>query len=229
MKPFMRADQGRHVTQGQSAGQSAALSVSGAIPRAIPMGRPREFDMEAALDEAMEVFWRRGYEGATIAELTGAMGINPPSLYAAFGNKEGLLKAALDRYMVVRNECMAEILSAPTAREVVERGLLKLADLQTDPANPPGCLLVAGGLACGVGSENIPFELAAHRAQSEDQLRRRFIRAREEGDLPADSDPAALARYVSAVIVGIGVLASGGATREQLREVAMVAVKAFDD
>lgn len=193
------------------------------------MGRPREFDMDAALDEAMEVFWRRGYEGATIAELTGAMGINPPSLYAAFGSKEGLLKAALDRYTAQRNECMAEILSAPTARDVAERGLLKLADLQTDPANPPGCLLVAGGLACGVGSESIPFELAAHRAQMEDQLRERFIRAREEGDLSADSDPAALARYLSAVIAGIGVLASAGATREQLRAVALVAVKAFDE
>jgi AcrR family transcriptional regulator len=193
------------------------------------MGRPREFDLENALDEAMEVFWRRGYEGATIAELTGAMGINPPSLYAAFGSKEGLLKAALDRYSQKRDECMAEILEAPTARDVVEHGLLKLADLQTDPANPPGCLLVAGGLACGPGSENVPFELAAHRAQTEEQLRQRFIRAREEGDLAEDSDPAALARYMSAVIAGIGVLASAGATREQLREVALVAVKAFDD
>ena len=229
MKPSMRADQGRHVVQGQSTTQSAAEGASGGIPKAISMGRPREFDMDAALDEDMEVFWRHGYEGATIAELTGAMGINPPSLYAAFGSKEGLLKAALDRYTTQRNECMAEILSAPTARDVAERGLLKLADLQTDPANPPGCLLVAGGLACGVGSENIPFELAAHRAQTEDALRERFIRAREEGDLAADSDPAALARYLSAVIAGIGVLASAGATREQLREVAMVAVKAFDD
>jgi AcrR family transcriptional regulator len=193
------------------------------------MGRPREFDREDALDEAMEVFWRRGYEGATIAELTGAMGINPPSLYAAFGSKEGLLKAALDRYSQKREACMAELLEAPTAREMVERLRLKLADLQTDPDNPPGCLLVAGGLACGVGSENIPFELAAHRAQTEDELRARLIRAREEGDLAEDADPAALARYLSAVIAGIGVLASAGATREQLREVAMVAVKAFDD
>jgi AcrR family transcriptional regulator len=213
MKPLMRSDQGGHAAHGRPA----------------TMGRPREFDMDQALDEAMEVFWRHGYEGATIAELTGAMGINPPSLYAAFGSKEGLLKAALDRYTAKRNECMADILAAPTAREVAERGLLKLADLQTDPANPPGCLLVAGGLACGVGSENIPFELAAHRAQTEHQLRERFIRAREEGDLSADSDPAALARYLSAVIAGIGVLASAGATREQLREVAIVAVKAFDD
>jgi AcrR family transcriptional regulator len=219
MKPLMRRDQGRHAPQGRDIVQG----------RAIAMGRPREFDMDKALDEAMEVFWRHGYEGATIAELTGAMGINPPSLYAAFGSKEGLLKAALDRYSQRRNECMAEVLEAPTAREVVERLLLKLADLQTDPENPPGCLLVAGGLACGVGSENIPFELAAHRAQSEHQLRERFARAREEGDLAADSDPAALARYLSAVIAGIGVLASAGATREQLREVAMVAVKAFDE
>ncbi len=192
------------------------------------MGRPREFDTEKALDEAMEVFWRHGYEGATIAELTGAMGINPPSLYAAFGSKEGLLKAALDHYSRQRDACMAEVLGAPTAREVVERLLFTLADLQTDPNNPPGCLLVAGGIACGVGSENVPFELAAHRAQIEDQLRERFMRAREEGDLADAADPAALARYLSALLAGFGVLASAGATRAQLREVAMVALKAFD-
>src|ERR1700730_838385 len=168
------------------------------------MGRPREFDKERVLDGAMEVFWRHGYDGTTIAELTAAMGINPPSLYAAFGSKEGLLKAALDHYSAKRAEFMREVLAAPTARKVAELLLLKLADLQTDPANPPGCLLVAGGLACGVGSENIPFELAAHRAQMEDQLRERFIRARKEGDLSAKSDPAALARYLSAVIAGIG-------------------------
>src|ERR1700722_8824463 len=112
------------------------------------IGRPREFDTNKALDEAMEVFWRHGYEGATIAELTGAMGINPPSLYAAFGSKEGLLKAALNRYSARRAEFMTEALAEPTARLVAERVLLKLADKQTDPDNPPGCLLVAAGLAC---------------------------------------------------------------------------------
>ena len=193
------------------------------------MGRPREFDTEKALDEAMEVFWRHGYEGATIAELTGAMGINPPSLYAAFGSKEGLLKAALDRYSEKRAEFMAEVLASPTARAVVERVLLKLADMQTDPENPPGCLLVAGGLACGAGAENVPFELAARRAETEDQLRDRFIRAKAEGDLAADADPTALARYLSAVIAGMGVLASSGATREDLRQIALVSVKAFDE
>jgi AcrR family transcriptional regulator len=192
------------------------------------MGRPREFDAEAALDQAMEVFWRHGYEGATIAQLTEAMGINPPSLYACFGNKEGLLKAALDRYTKLRGVWMDEVIAAPTVRDVAERMLMGIADKQTDPANPPGCLLVQGGIACGTGSENVPFELAARRAQNEDQLRDRFIRAKAEGDLKPTSDPAALARYVSAVAVGMGVMASSGADREALRQVASVAVQAIE-
>jgi AcrR family transcriptional regulator len=193
------------------------------------MGRPRGFDADRALDEAMEVFWRHGYEGATIAQLTEAMGINPPSLYAAFGSKEGLLKAALDRYTCKRDIFMQEVLSAPTAREVAERMLMGTADAQTDPANPPGCLLVQGGLACGSGSENVPFELAARRDQTEQQLRGRFAQAKARGDLSADTDPAALARYISAVTVGMGVMASSGADREALRQVAAVSLKAFDE
>lgn len=192
------------------------------------MGRPREFDAEAALDQAMEVFWRYGYEGATIAQLTEAMGINPPSLYACFGNKEGLLKAALDRYTKLRNVWMNEVVAAPTAREVAERMLMGIADKQTDPANPPGCLLVQGGIACGSGSENVPFELAARRAENEAHLRDRFARAKAEGDLKPTSDPAALARYVSAVAVGMGVMASSGSDREALRQVADVAVQAVE-
>lgn len=192
------------------------------------MGRPREFDAETALDQAMEVFWRHGYEGATIAQLTEAMGINPPSLYACFGNKEGLLKAALDRYTKLRGVWMDEVVAAPTARAVAERMLMGIADKQTDPANPPGCLLVQGGIACGTGSENVPFELATRRAQNEDQLRDRFVRAKAEGDLKPSSDPAALARYVSAVSVGMGVMASSGADREALRQVASVAVQAVE-
>jgi AcrR family transcriptional regulator len=193
------------------------------------MGRPRRFDCDIALDQAMDVFWRHGYEGATIAQLTEAMGINPPSLYAAFGSKEGLLKAALDRYTARRAAWMDEVLSAPSAREVAERMLTGVADKQTDPANPPGCLLVQGGIACGSGSASVPFELAARRAQTEEQLRDRFARARDEGDLKPSADPAALARYISAVTVGMGVMASSGADREALREVATVAIKAIEE
>ena len=192
------------------------------------MGRPREFDAGSALDQAMEVFWRHGYEGTTIAQLTDAMGINPPSLYAAFGNKEGLLKAALDRYTAKRAAWMDEVLNGSTARDVAERMLMGIAETQTDPANPPGCLLVQGGLACGTGSENVPFELAARRALTEDQIRERFIRAKSEGDLKETADPVALARYLSAVSVGMGVMASSGADREALQQVAAVSVEAIE-
>ncbi|WP_315721850.1 MULTISPECIES: TetR/AcrR family transcriptional regulator [unclassified Bradyrhizobium] len=193
------------------------------------IGRPRTFDRDIALDQAMEVFWRHGYEGATIAQLTEAMGINPPSLYAAFGSKEALLKAALDRYTLRGEAWMAEVLSAPTAREVTSRMLMGVAEKQTDPSNPPGCLLVQGGLACGSGSANVPFELAARRAKTEEQLRHRFERAKAEGDLGPSADPAALARYVSAVITGMSVMASSGADREALTQVAAVAIKAIED
>jgi AcrR family transcriptional regulator len=157
------------------------------------------------------------------------MGINPPSLYAAFGSKEALLKAALDRYTARRAAWMEEVLSAPTARDVAERMLMGVAEKQTDPANPPGCLLVQGGLACGTGSANVPFELAARRAETEDQLRDRFVRAKAEGDLKASADPAALARYVSAVSVGMGVMASSGSDRAALSQIAAVAVKAIEE
>ena len=193
------------------------------------MGRPRAFDADAALDQAMEVFWRHGYEGATIAQLTEAMHINPPSLYAAFGSKEGLLKAALDRYTEKRDAWMEKVLGAPTAREVAERFLMEHADAQTDPANPPGCLLVQGGLACGTGSANVPFELAARRNHTEDQLRERFVQAKAERDLGDGADPASLARYLSAVTSGMCVMASSGADRYALREIAAVSLKAFEE
>ncbi|MGJ5151935.1 TetR/AcrR family transcriptional regulator [Bradyrhizobium sp. HKCCYLR1023] len=193
------------------------------------IGRPRTFDRDTALDQAMEVFWRHGYEGATIAQLTDAMGINPPSLYAAFGSKEALLRAALDRYTARREAWMEEVLGAPTAREVTARMLMGVAEKQTDPSNPPGCLLVQGGLACGSGSANVPFELAARRAQTEEQLRHRFERAKDEGDLASTADPAALARYVSAVITGMSVMASSGADREALAQVATVAIRSVEE
>ena len=191
------------------------------------MGRPRSFDKDKALDQAMEVFWRKGYEGASLADLTKAMGINPPSLYAAFGNKEGLLKAALDRYAEQRKGFLGTAFDEPTARKVAECLLRGVADFHTNPDNPPGCLFTQGGLACGDGAEMIPRELASRRAQMEAAVRERFERAKQEGDLPRDADPAALARYLSTVMQGMGVQAAAGATREQLQQTVDFALAAF--
>jgi AcrR family transcriptional regulator len=193
------------------------------------MGRPRSFDMDTALDEAMEVFWRHGYDGASIAELTKAMGINPPSLYAAFGNKEGLLRAALDRYTSRHGQHMGWVLQGATAHEVAERFLMSTAESHTEPGKPPGCLLVQGGLVCGIGSQNVPFEFATRRAQVESDLRSRFEHAKAEGDLPADADAGALASFLGCVTSGMGIMASAGADRDALRRVALVAISAFPE
>jgi AcrR family transcriptional regulator len=196
---------------------------------AMPRGRPRAFDPDTTLDRALRVFWRKGYEGASLPDLTRAMGINRPSLYAAFGNKEALFRKALDRYVDGPAAYSREALDEPTARAVVERLLGGAVDLLTDPRHPPGCLMVQGALACGEGAEVIRRELALRRAAGEAALRQRFERAIADGDLPAGADAADLARYVATVIYGMAVQAAGGARREELRRVAETALRAWPE
>ncbi len=183
------------------------------------MGRPRAFNVEEALERALKVFQRKGYEGSSLAELTEAMGINPPSLYAAFGNKEGLFRQALDRYVGIRQDFSRDALEAPTARQVVERLLRGVADQLTDPESPPGCLLVQGALSCGDDAEPIRKELCLRRLAEEVALRHRFERAIAENDLPKTADAASLSRYVSAVSNGMAVQATAVATRADLHAV----------
>jgi AcrR family transcriptional regulator len=193
----------------------------------VAKGRPREFDVDEALDRALRVFWRRGYEGATLPDLTAAMGINRPSLYAAFGSKEELFRKALDRYVKGPAAFVREALTEPTARAVAERLLGGTIDLVTDRRNPRGCLIVQGALACGESAEPVRREVAARRVAGEVALRQRFERARADGDLPAEVDAADLARYVVTVMRGMAVQAAGGASREDLGRVAVLALQAW--
>jgi AcrR family transcriptional regulator len=191
------------------------------------MGRPREFDVDKALEQALHIFWRQGYEGTSINDLTQAIGITKPSLYAAFGNKEDLFRKALDRYIDGPGGYVQTAMEKPTAREVVEHLLLGAADAVTNPENPPGCLAVQAALCCGDAAESIKQELMSRRANGEDDLRRRFERAVAEGDLPADASAADLARYISAILQGMAVQAAGGASREELQKVARMALKTW--
>jgi AcrR family transcriptional regulator len=193
----------------------------------VAMGRPRAFDRDKALDQALHLFWEKGYEGTSIADLTGAMGINPPSLYAAFGNKEALFRAALDRYENFRDQIMEEAFAAPTAREAMTRLLEGTADRLSDKDKPKGCLMVQGALSGSEECASVKHDLAARRAGGEVLIRERLKRAKWEGDLPEDADPAALARFVSTVLQGMSVQASGGATRKELRAIADMALRAW--
>jgi AcrR family transcriptional regulator len=175
----------------------------------------------------MKVFWRKGYEGTSLSDLTKAMKINRPSLYAAFGDKEELFRKVLARYAEGPAGYVREALKAPTARAVAQRLLSETAEVLGDPRNPRGCLGVQGALACGEGAEAVRQELVLFRRVGEERMRGRFKRAKSEGDLPPDSNPGDLAAYLATVIRGMAVDAASGASREQLRRVARTAMRAW--
>ncbi len=190
-------------------------------------GRPRAFDPDAALDRAMHVFWAKGYEGAALSDLTRAMRINRPSLYAAFGNKEELFRKVLDRYVDGPLAYFGKALAAPKVRDVIEQIFFGAAKMAGDPRLPAGCLMVQGALAVGNAAGSVRKEAAGRRAGSEVALRRRLQRAKREGDLPKNADPAELARYVMTVLQGMAVQGADGASPDQLRRVAQVALRAW--
>lgn len=191
------------------------------------LGRPREFDVDDALDVAVRMFWERGYEGASLADLTAAMGITKPSFYAAFGNKEQLFRRALDRYTEGPASYATRALEEPTARGVVAAFLDGAVRATTPPAGPAGCLGVQGALASSSGGRAAHDVLARWRNDAGDRLEHRFRRALDEGDLPAEVDPRGLARYVMTVGFGIAVQAASGASREDLQTIADVALQSW--
>lgn len=189
-------------------------------------GRPRGFDADAALDRAVEVFWRQGYEGASLSDLTEAMGINRTSMYAAYGNKEELFRRAVARYAEADMAYARDALTRPTAYAVIEAFLRANADALTRADRPPGCLSVQGGLAEGGDNGHIAAFLAESRLAGERALADRLTRAVTEGDLPAGTDPLALARYVMVVSEGNAVHATAGAGRAALHATVDIALRA---
>jgi AcrR family transcriptional regulator len=192
-----------------------------------PKGRPREFDVDEALTAALRVFWRRGYEGASMAELTAEMGIAKPSLYAAFGNKEELFKKALDLYEREKMAYMAEAMKEPTSRGMAERLLMGALAMQTSSCDPKGCLGVISSVACGQEASPIRDCVIERQKSSRNLLISRLEDYQREGDLPADIEPEALARYMTAVLQGLSVQAGAGASAQELKSLVDMAMRTW--
>jgi AcrR family transcriptional regulator len=195
----------------------------------MPKGRPRQFDEEEALEAALQLFWRHGYEGTSLAALTDAMGINMPSLYAAFGNKESLFGRVLEKYLRGPASYLTKALAEPTARQAAEALFRGAITMTMDTRHPDGCLLVHGALVSGPGAEGVRKELSAWRGKAEAAVRARFERAVAEKDLPAKTGAAKLAGYITTMVWGLSVQAAGGASRRQLEEAAAFAMRAWPE
>ena len=187
-------------------------------------GRPLSFDRDAALVSAMHLFWEHGFEATSIAELTRAMGITPPSLYAAFGDKRGLFRAAVDRYLGGATAVLDAIAGAATAHAAAHDLLTAAAIGDAGDDTPPGCLVASSIVSSSADASDVREELAAIRRSIEAALRLRIERDIDAGLLPAGSDAAAMAGHVFAVVQGMSTLAKDGASRDKLLRIVVAAM-----
>lgn len=192
-------------------------------------GRPRAFDREAALAKALELFWRHGYEGVSVADLTAAMGINSPSLYAAFGSKEQLFRDAVDLYLKNYGGFVARILAdAPTARAALQSLLVGTAELfAAGHGGARGCLVASALVTCAPDHEALARDLAAQRTAAQEVIGVCLDRGIASGELSPETDRQVLAAFYAAVIQGLSVQARDGASATLLRAVALQAMAAW--
>ena len=188
-----------------------------ALATLAPRGRPREFDVDLALAAALRVFWSKGYEGASLTDLTEAMGITRPSLYAAFGNKEALFKQALNLYEREKLAYVGRAMEAETARGVAQRLLEGTTENITSDCR--GCLGVIASVACSNEDSPIRQDVQKKAESARQAIVTRMYRAIEEGDFTVPVEPEAITRYLIAVMQGLSVQASGGASREELQRI----------
>jgi AcrR family transcriptional regulator len=206
---------------------SQAVLLSGQRSEPVALGRPREFDLETALEAAMLVFWRKEYEGASMSDLTAALGVTKPSLYDAFGAKQDLFRAVLDRYDKRTAHFLSGSIRAVTAYEVAVGLLRGAAEFHANPANPPGCLMVRGAQVGSDASASARRETRNRRDRLRDAIAERLERALDEDDLPRGADSRALARYLVAVLRGMAVEAASGACAAELQEIVDIALASW--
>ena len=192
------------------------------------MGRPREFEIDDAIEKATGLFWRNGYEGTSLSDLTTTIGISPPSFYFAFGSKEGLFRKVIARYFEEQSKFAQAALKKPTPRAVARHFLNGFADMATDPLHAPGCLAMNSSLPCTAG-DPLREWLAELREQTRQRFSERFAELRGGEGLPSRMDADSLARLVLVVAWGIAVEAQSGASRKDLRRTIALVLPAWPD
>jgi AcrR family transcriptional regulator len=183
-------------------------------------GRPRGFDRDVALRRAMEVFWQHGFDGTSMTDLTATMGIASPSLYACFGSKEQLFRLAVELYAATEGLPPRLALErTPDARAAIAAMLRANADRFTDPATPPGCMVVLASVAGSGKNPDLQAFLVERRREMHAAILNRLRRGISDGDLPPGTDASALATYYMTVLQGMALSARDGATRADLQAV----------
>ena len=191
-------------------------------------GRPREFDRDAALVTALDLFWRCGFEGTSIETLTNAIGISAPSLYSAFGSKEALYRETVERYLATYGQVFWKAFSEePRTREAVAKLLQDAARQFSNPGHPAGCLVSYGILQCSEHDRGLAAEMSAHRSMARELVKTRLDAAQTAGEVSPDTDTTALATFFSAVVQGMAVQARDGESYEALANIAVLAMKAW--
>jgi AcrR family transcriptional regulator len=188
-------------------------------------GRPISFDKGSALEAAMLLFWERGYEGTSMADLSEAMGLNPSSIYAAFGDKHALFSLAVKRYMDSRAQYAAKALEERTLERVIRALFDNTVAFLTTPGHPPNCMTLAGAMGCSVDATPARDLMTEIRKQNQVAMRERFLKARKCGELPKDINVDDYTSYLSSILAGLSIQAANGATKEELRRTAQMALR----
>src|SRR5580700_2150049 len=188
-------------------------------------GRPISFDKDVAMEAAMLLFWERGYEGTSVSDLTQAMGLNPSSIYAAFGDKHALFQLAVKRYMEMRAQYAGKALDEPTLEKVVRALFDNTVAFLTTPGHPARCMTLSGAVGCSVDATPARDIMTEIRKQNEAVMRERFIKARKSGELPKDVNVDDYTRYLSTIIAGLSIQAANGSTKAELKRTAQMALR----
>jgi AcrR family transcriptional regulator len=188
-------------------------------------GRPIGFDKDAALEAAMLLFWERGFEGTSMADLTQAMGLNPSSIYAAFGDKHALFSLAVKRYLDLRAQYATAALEQPTLEKVIRALFQNTVAFLTTSGHPPTCMTLAGAMGCSVDAAPARDLMTEVRRQNEAAIRKRLLKARKSGELSKDIHVDDYTRYLSSILAGLSIQAANGSTKAELKRTSQMALR----